>query len=190
MGVIDSEVAVCNKALGLIGDKIITALDEDSKAGRLCTLLYGQCRDAVQRAHPWNCCISRATLPALSSTPDWGYDYEYALPTDPYCLRVLHMEDLSYEFKIERRKLLTNEDSCKILYVARIVAVAEWDKLLVDAVAARLAHELAIPITDSRTLAETRWALYESILSEARSIDAQEGTPEIFEVNTWINARL
>lgn len=190
MPAIDSPVKVCNKALVLIGADLITALDENSKRARLCNYLYEQARDAVQRAHPWNCCMSRATLAALSSTPDWGYDYEYQLPTNPYCLRVLQMEELSYEFKIEGRKLLTDEDSCKILYITRIVTVANWDKLLVDAVAARLAHELAIPIADSRTMAETRWTLYQDILSEARSIDAQEGTPEVLDIPTWTNARL
>lgn len=190
MPAIDSPITVCNKALVLIGADLITALDEDSKGGRLCNLLYEQCRDAVQRAHPWNCCMTRATLSALSPAPEWGYDYNYQLPTNPYCLRVLQMEDLSYEFKIEGRKLLTDEDSCKILYISRVASVPEWDKLLVDAVAARLAHELAIPITDSRTLAETRWALYEEILSEARSIDGQEGTPETFDISTWTDARL
>ena len=57
-----SEVQICNLALAKIGDQQITSLTENSKAGRLCNLVYEPLRDATLRAHPWNFAITRETL--------------------------------------------------------------------------------------------------------------------------------
>lgn len=184
-----SVVGICNNALIKDGQDVITALTEDSKAARLCNQLYEDVRDAVLRSHPWNCAVTRKALALLSSTPDWGYAYEYQLPTSPYCLRVLRMDYLDYEFKIEGCKLLTDQGAANILYIARITDPNQFDKLLIEAIAARLASELAYPLTASNTLSVNMWKLYESKLSEARGVDAQEGTPDEIEADTWLNER-
>ena len=186
---LDSEVAVCNKALLLIGQPQIISLDEDSKAARHCNALYGQARDAVERAHPWNCCDARASLARLEDPPEFGYAYQYQLPTKPYCLRALHMENREHKFKVSGRKLLTDEGTCNLVFIARVEDVTQMDALLKEAIAARLASELAYPIARSNQLTTTRWEIYERVLAEARSIDGQEGTPEQFEGETWLDAR-
>ena len=64
-----SEVQICNLALAKIGDQQITSLTENSKAGRLCNLVYEPLRDATLRAHPWNFAITRETLALHSVAP-------------------------------------------------------------------------------------------------------------------------
>ena len=137
-------------------------------------------RDAVLRAHPWNFAITRATLAQLSTTPAYEYAYQYSLPTDPYCLRVLSMEYQDYVFKIEHlagtgRVLLSDESTAKILYIAKITDTAQFDSLFVDALTAKLAADLSYPVTNSTSLQLQMHKLYELKLSEARSIDGQEG---------------
>ena len=92
-----TEVSICSNALRKLGDDPITSLTEDTERARLCNAFYESSRDSLLRSHPWNFAITRATLAKLSSTPAYGFAYQYALPTDPYCLRVLEMEyqDLS-----------------------------------------------------------------------------------------------
>ena len=109
-----TEVSICSNALRRLGDSPITTLSDNTERARLCNAFYGDARDAVLRSHPWNFAITRARLAQLSSTPAYGYSYQYALPTDPYCLRVLEMEYSDYKFKIENsategRVLLTDE---------------------------------------------------------------------------------
>ena len=175
-----TEVSICSNALRKLGDDPITSLTEDTERARLCNAFYETARDSLLRSHPWNFAITRATLAQLSTTPAYGFAYQYALPTDPYCLRVLEMEYQDYIFKIENlatvgRVLLSDESTAKILYVGRITDTTLFDSLFVDTLTAHLSVKLAYPITNSTTLQAQMQQLYQAKLSEARSVDGQEG---------------
>jgi hypothetical protein len=185
----DSIVSICNHALVMLGAQLITSLTEAIEAARWCNVLWPGTRDAVLRTHPWNCAFTRASLARVTETPEFDFEYQYSLPTDPYCLRVLRMSDRSYVYRIEGRKLLTDESTARIAYVARVTDVTVWDALLKEAVAAKMAMKLALPVADSRSLLEDMTRIYDDVLSEAKGVDAQEGTPEQFEVDAWTEAR-
>ena len=93
-----SDVDIANSALNNLGASNINSLTEDSVAARICNQRYAFVRDAVFRAHPWNCLITRASLAQNSTAPTWQYTYAFSLPTDPYCLRVLRVEDLDTDY--------------------------------------------------------------------------------------------
>ena len=175
-----TEVSICSNALRRLGDDPITSLTDDSERARLCNAFYEDARDACLRSHPWNFAITRASLTQLSDSPVYGYDYQFALPTDPYCLRVLAMEYEDYIFKVENystqgRVLLTDEETAKIIYIARITDTTLFDSLFVDTLITKLASDLAYPVTNSLKVQEQMYRLYQLKLSEARSIDGQEG---------------
>ena len=175
-----TEVSICSNALRRLGDDPITSLTDDSERARLCNAFYEDARDACLRSHPWNFAITRASLTQLSVSPVYGYDYQFALPTDPYCLRVLAMEYEDYIFKVENfstqgRVLLTDEETAKIIYIARITDTTLFDSLFVDTLITKLASDLAYPVTNSLKVQEQMYKLYQLKLSEARSIDGQEG---------------
>jgi|TARA_E500000318_G_scaffold98107_1_gene99180 hypothetical protein len=175
-----TEVSICSNALRRLGDDPITSLTDDSERARLCNAFYEDARDACLRSHPWNFAITRASLTQLSDSPVYGYDYQFALPTDPYCLRVLAMEYEDYIFKVENfstqgRVLLTDEETAKIIYIARITDTTLFDSLFVDTLITKLASDLAYPVTNSLKVQEQMYKLYQLKLSEARSIDGQEG---------------
>ena len=118
-----SIVGLCNQALFILGQKSIISLTEDTEAARLCNGRYAYNRDAAIRSYPWNCAMARTSLAQSGTTPSWKYDYKYALPTNPYCLRVMSMEEQEesgYNWKIEGRFLLTDATTCYILYLARL----------------------------------------------------------------------
>lgn len=186
----ESQVAVVNTALIMIGSDEIIDIDEDSTPARKAKALWAGTRDAVMRTHPWKCCLARASLAMATATPAWGYSYQFQLPTDPYCLRVLRMQDLGQTYTVNGRMLLTDWSEANILYIARVTDVASWDALLKETIAARLAADLAYPIAGSSKLADSMLALYERKLREARSINAMEGTPDEFEVSEWVDSRL
>lgn len=171
-------VDIANSALNMLGATNITTLTEDTKTARIANQRYAFVRDAVFRAHPWNCLISRVALSADSATPAFGYSKQFTLPTDPYCLRVLRLEDIDTVYRIEGRKLLTNESSIKIVYVGRVTDVNQYDTLLVETIAARLAADICFNLTNSNSLTAQLNQLYEEKLSEARFVDATEGTPQ------------
>lgn len=198
-----SNVDIANYALNMLGASNISAFDENSKAARVVNQRYEGVRDAVFRAHPWNSLTQRASLAQETSTPDFGYTYQYPLPTDPFCLRVLEFSNgtLSYPqdnihsntngpvFVIEGRKLLTDEGVAKIKYIGRITDPNEYDAGLIETLAARLASEIAYAITGSTTMIQVTAATYEAKLKEARFMDATEGAPQRIEASDFIDAR-
>jgi len=189
-----TEVSICANALRRLGDDAITSLTDDTERARLCNAFYSDARDAVLRSHPWNFAITRATLAQLSDTPAYGFNYQYALPTNPYCLRVLEMEYKDYIFKVENvathgRVLLTDEGTAKILYIARITDTNLFDAMFVDTLTAKLAVDLAYPVTNSMQVQTNMQKLYQLKLSEARSIDGQEGFIDDLVSNTFTDFR-
>lgn len=210
-----SETDICNLALTAIGHDTISSLDEGGKAADRCKLRYPICRDALLRAHPWNFAIKRKTLAQSSTTPNHEFDYYHVLPSD--CLKVIRtnweadgtsstaiygypgLNGYSWEatpYRIEQvanvgKCIATNEDTVKIEYIAQITDTAQFDPLFVDLLAQRLAAELAPDFTDTQTMAKAMWDIYQAKLGEARTTDAQEGSPrEVIDVSPWVLARM
>lgn len=195
-----SVVDICNEAMDLLGAATITALTENSKEARLCNRRFETVRDSVLRSHPWNVAITRASLAKDSDAPAFGFANQFTLPTDPYCLRVLSFwnsnvdsEVAAYDsqvmFKIEGRKVLSDEGTCKITYLARITDTETYDSLLSSTIAHKLAAETAYAITGSTTVSQSMQQLYELRLREARSIDAMEGVPDKLIADDFVNIR-
>ena len=109
-----SVVQIVNNALVRIGANSITALTENSEAARAANVIYEQVRDATIRDHVWNFAVKRVQLAQDTETPAFEYSYQYALPSD--CLRVLQMQEKTMVYKIEGRKLLTDEGTAIGLY--------------------------------------------------------------------------
>ena len=172
-----SNVDICNSALNMIGASNIISLTEDSRAARVCNQRFEFVRDAVMRAHPWNCLIVRTSLAADSDTPAFEFDHQHTLPTDPYCLRVLRPQDPDTVFRVEGRKIISSTTPFKMIYVARITDPNEYDQLLIESIASRLAADISYALVNSASLSQMLMAMYESKLSEARFVDATEGTP-------------
>jgi hypothetical protein len=182
-----SIVSLCNSALMKIGGERITDLSENSKSAIVCNEQYDKILNLVLRSHPWNFAITRQTLAALSSTPVFDYAYAYQLPND--CLRVLNVQDPSIEFKIEGRQLITDEPVIQIKYVFKNIDPTQYDPAFCEAFSARLAAELAYVITQNVALSQNLYGLYKELLTQARTMDAQEGTPEAIIVDDWLTSR-
>jgi len=192
-----SVVEICNSALNMLGANNITALSEDSKNARLLNQRYESVRDSVFRSHTWNCLIKRVELAADSDTPTHEYNYQYTLPAD--CIRVLKVGghhngsssdlDSGQKFKIEGRKLLTDETTIYLIYIFKNTDPNEYDTLLIETIAARLASELCYAITASTSLAGQMYELYNQKLREARFVDATEGTADNIDSSSFINSR-
>lgn len=179
---------IINIALRSIGVKRITSLSDDVEAARVMTDLYTYIRDEMMSIHPWNFAIEYSdTLAENSDTPDFDYDYSYALPSD--CLRVIELEYAEDEFKVVGGSLFTDTEDPKIKYIKQVTTTSEFSNSFVTAFAARLAAESCYTLTTSRTLSENKWKEYKEKLSQAKVTDAQEGFFTKIEISSWIDDR-
>ena len=190
-----SVVDICNGALNQLGASTILTLTEDSKNARLCNARYTQVRDSVFRSHPWNCLQKRQQLAADTDTPAWGFTQQYTIPAD--CLRILTILDYDSDYKIEGRKILTDNSTMKILYISRVEDPNEYDELLRETLSAALAADIAYAVTSSNPTATNMYNLFQSKLKEARFVDSTEGQnlspdkgmADVIGADTFINSR-
>lgn len=179
-------VSICSNALIKLGDRPIDSFDESNYPGgldrvRIAANLWPTVRDSILRSHPWNCAIKRVSLSPEITTPAFGYDTQFILPSD--WLRNVEINGVSadaVDYAVESGRLLLNETVLYLRYVWRNDDPSSWDPMLVDAVETAMAMEMAYPITNSNSLrAEMQGTLMEK-LRKARTVDGQDDSPVQF----------
>lgn len=179
-----SSVEVCNMALQRLGDQAITSLDDDSDAARAMNLMFLPTLDAKIRGHFWNWSQLRAALSRVSVAPLFDFDYQYQLPQDPFCLRVIGTDlEADEPYRIEAyqtatasyRVILVNQSTLSILYQARITDVTRWDSLFADAMAVELAYQTCYALTRNGQLKDVLYREAVEAWRIAKSVDGQEG---------------
>jgi hypothetical protein len=90
-------------------------------------------------------------------------------------LRVLAIDAYNSDYKVEGRKILSNESTIKLIYVSTITDPNEMDVLLRETISAALAADLAYSITANLQVSGLMAEKYQAKLSEARHSDASEG---------------
>ena len=169
-----SWTSLCNQALYELGADSITDIDSDTSDNAvICRSFYEGVRDELLRDYTWNFSITRAELSVLTTTPEYGWDYEYTLPSAPYCLRILEIED-NVPFSVEGRKLLTDQDEVKIKYIARVTNAANLDVLFQRAYVLLLASRMCVAITRSNTLKDSILKEFEQAILTAKGANAIE----------------
>lgn len=186
-----SEVQICNSALAKIGAQGIVALSDATPAAFLCNQLFHALRKEVLRSHPWKFATARSVLAASGTAPAWGYAYAFPLPGD--CLRPIDIEENESEWKVESHlgveAIVTDNATCKVKYIRDVLDVSRFDANFSEALAFRLAMDLAIPLTSSNSLSDDMAQKFKMTVATARSFDAQQGTPQQVQANDWLNSR-
>jgi hypothetical protein len=179
----ESDVDIANMALTLLGQKHVSDLTEDSDAARAINLVYETTRNSKLRGHNWNFAQLRKALARHDVAPDFEFAYQYVLPTDPYCERVLETSlDSNEPWRIETYKtgseqsrvIVTDATAIEILYLARLADVVLWDSMFQDAMSFELAYRISFAITHNATLTQSLQVEKEKAWRDARSRDGQE----------------
>jgi hypothetical protein len=191
-----SETRICNLALAKLGANRISALTENSVEAKYCNIQYEPTRDAMLRSHWWRFATKRATLSQDTNTPDFGWSYQYELPSD--FLRMMHVHldgntpntETLYSYTVEGNLILSNESTMEIRYIARITDVTEFDPLFVQVLAQQLALNLAMPLSKGPKLTQALQQEMQVLMQQVRAIDRQEtNTTGREDMGTWNDAR-
>ena len=197
-----SQVDIANRALTKLGASRIISFGDDNKQSRAILSMFDIVRDAELRSHIWSFSVKRDSLPALTSTPAWGFSYEYQMPSDSLRLLMVNdiyngpsMEDYRNQpvadYALEGNKILANFAApLKIRYVSRITDTTQWDSMFVEAFACRLAMELAEDLTQSNTKREMAQNEYMAALRGAIRASSVEQPAQALPDNSWLLSRL
>ena len=184
-------VGICNLALGWVGAKRITALDDPSVAAELCSANFDAVRDAVLEARAWTFATQRFTIAADGAPPAFGYPYRHLLPAE--VLRVLACDDGSDAWDlmwVREGQYILDELSGELFVraIMRIEDVALWSPGFCQAVAYRLASVLVVPLSENRSLQADLVQLYVKALRDAAALDGSQGRSEVLRPSSRFRA--
>jgi hypothetical protein len=197
-----SVIQVANRALTKLGSARITSLSDDNKAARSISNCFEDLRDDELRAHRWQFAMKRTSLAALSDTPPFGYNYQYAVPADflridmvddrfPAAVMDNYIDAEYLEWTLEGNVILTDIGApLKLRYIAQITDPTEWDTNFREALASRIAMEIAEDLTQSDTKKQAAAKDYDRAIRQAIRINAIERPAVAPPDNTWIISRI
>lgn len=172
-----SMVGIMNKALRLIGQTEITSPEQQTPAAVRCSAAWRDVVDEVLREHPWTHATVWASLSKSDTPPPFGFTNAYMLPPD--CVRVIDVRadgDLSRQglpFNGVRGAVYTDASPCFVRYVARDNDPTYWPPDFCEAVASKLAAEVALPLArDGGAMMRAMLDRYQWALDAARLNDA------------------
>ena len=174
-----SKVKICNLALARIGVNPITSLTDNTIEARTCNILYEEIAKEVMTEGVFTSTINRAVLNKTTNTPAFGFTYEFQLPTDPKSLRVLAIDEETtgdHDYRIEGDKLLANISTMEIEYVGYLTDSGSYDEQLKKVIVAKLAADLAYPLTGSAGISDRLYQRYLREFEDAKSVDGQNGS--------------
>jgi hypothetical protein len=190
-------IDLVNAALVRIGQEPIVSLNNVEDVSPTVVAVRSQVyvvKRKLLRMNDWNCARITVRLAriAASAAANLGWDYAYALPEDPECLRIVQISidggktfidlDDYYNrnaglkatlFDVDRNNLLCNADDVYIKYTGDIDA-AQFDAALAAAFVALLAADLAYSLPASVSLADYLNKVAKQEIKSAKSINARE----------------
>lgn len=177
----------------------IISLDDENNAAIKCKANYNLIRDLVQESREWTFATRRISLTPLATAPVYGYPYQFLLHPD--VLRVLNVpanvasntvsigggssdflpevEYWTVESITEGRVILASSSAIFARVLWRIRNEGLFPPSFVHAFAARLAAEIAMPLTEDRQLQVDMQQLYAAKIHEAAAIDGMQGRSKI-----------
>jgi len=179
------KTGIANLALSNLGEARIQSLSENSSRARACSARINEVIETVLRMNVWNSALERKLLTQIDA-PIFGWNYTYQLPAD--CIKVVEVEPVS-RFQVEKKNILSNETSLYLLYVATPTDTNNLDSLLAEAIAMKLAVEIAESLTSKEGLKKEMAQKYFMALQEARSANSRDKTPEHRERSSYLDAK-
>lgn len=172
-----SKIEITNIALIRLGANTINSFEEGSVEATNANAIWDTARTSLLRDHPWNFAIKDVEIPQSTVAPVVQYSCKYQLPSD--CLRLLEVYGDS-NYKLKGREVHTNSRTCKIKYIYDVTDTTVWDSSFIDVMSAKLAFELAYPVTKSNSLMQQMGEIFSLKIQKARFVDSTEDIPSDF----------
>lgn len=169
-----ADIALCTKALRLIGANDIQNFTDSTREAEVCSSLYETLIADLISSHPWRFCRKQRQLTKRADQPLYGFAYSYNLPPD--YIRMVGAEHYG-RYEISERKLYSDRDELSINYIFR-PDTSTFPPEFVRAVMYELAAELCLSLAEDRTKSADLKQYAQLMLRRARLIDSQNQPPK------------
>ena len=199
-----SKVSIANLALSWLGTNPIISFGDDTVEAKLVSLNYEDALQAVLEDRDWTFAIKRYILTPASESPVFGFSNAFTIP--PEVRRLISVgvdrgggigfdgitsdvQGTEVQWQKEGNEIVSNEERVFVIAVADNDDASSYPSAFVHALAARLAAELAIPLTHSPKLMASMWQLYAQKLTASSGSDGRQGRREHLEASRLTRAR-
>lgn len=193
-----NKISISNLALNHIGATNIQSFEENTKPAITLRAVYENVVEAVLRDHNWSFARKIVDLAETTDEID-GYDFAYAYPSD--CIEARYIYDPSdrrnreIEFivgadaNLSKNLILTDQCEAKLVYTARVTNSGLFDGLFVDALAFRLAADLAVPLKGKLDLQRSYMQQYNFFIENAKATSSNENFEDPDDSSSFTDAR-
>ena len=190
-----SVVTICNLALSWLGGDLIISLDDPTVEAKLCKANYEPLRDAVLEEREWTFAVKRTELAQLQGTPLYGFDRAFQIP--PECIRILQVSrggdsveagasnsryntGQGREERIEwlregQTVVANNAVRVFVRMIQRVEDTTKFSPAFDQALAARIAMDIALPLTNSDKMQASMAGMYGEKIRLAAGTDGMQG---------------
>jgi len=178
-----TETALCNEALGLLGEARISDIDANEPAAVACAVQFDGARDFVLRRYDWAFARTRQSIAADSATPiGEEYDYQYTVPTGGAVPKALVLRRVIGYARLTTRdivreggKWLTNiSGPLEVVYTFQETNVANFDPAFAQALSIYLAHRVSVPLGKDVSISHAWLGVFEQFFRTAAGLDAEQ----------------
>ena len=201
-------IGISNMALSHIGaTSKIESFTEESSEAEQCNIWYDHARLQVLEAYNWNFARKRIAMSLHADTIGdeaadplagvWRFRYTY--PDDCVAARKIQNPnappanaipfDVEASLDGQQKTILTDAEDAVLVYTWDLTNTDMFSILFVVAMSHLLAHQIAFSLTGDRKIKITELKIYEGILREASSMNANESVDPPPRDADWIRAR-
>lgn len=192
-----STIDICNIALNKIGEDLVSEVSTSAstEAGKKCALLFDHARRMTLYAAQPRWAMAQADLAALSTVPNDEWSYAHQVPAGT--IRVLKVANTSSranssEIAFEMfgdNALCSEEEDVTILYIKDVQNTGYWDPYFIEALALRLAADLAAGLADKRLMVPGLLREFREVVYQAGAMSYNQSRVDADYGNSWLESR-
>ena len=181
-----NETSICNQALSWVGVGRISDLNGNSAQAEWCRDNFPFIRDAVLEECLWSFATVRAVSESTEIDP-WGNMYIHRMPLNWLEVKRVYNNVQASDprnwiksegWRKEQDGILSSDAEVYMWGVERVTDTAKWSNMFVQALASRLAAEMAIPLAQDRALQSDHWSIYSTKIDAAAANDGLQNARE------------
>lgn len=186
-----TDIAICARALVLIGAEPLTSFDDGTTESIAASTLYEDVARANLTSTRWRFATNQAVLNRLSDAPSGQWDSAYQLPSGLLLVHAVTVNDDPIQYDIYGNKVFCDATPNETLvcdYTFR-ADEADWPPYFTLAVTYRLASVFAIPVARDTNLSNALGQQAELYMARARAADSQQQTTRKLFTSRFITQR-
>jgi len=178
-----TKLSVINQALVLIGETPISSMAQP--VGTIIETVYDTVKETLLSEHRWRFAVKKTNLSAAPGSPLNEWKNHFTLPTDMLLLIRTYPNS---DYEIFQNKLATNEQSVAIDYVYD-PSEPKYPEYFVKALATQLAADIALAVTNDKSLAQLMEQKAMRFLMTAQHKDSQGRPSTPIQSRPYIDVR-